>query len=257
MNTDEIWSSAFRLPSEFDLQAGQRLSSEDSRVRYLLQFTLYRLSSLSRYNLVSLRGQAVMSVLRIPDLSAVILAGGNSRRMGTDKALLVLQGRSLIGTIVDRVRMITDEIWISANDQFKYEFLGLPVIQDVYQGQGPLAGLHSGMRHTGRPLVLLLACDLPRVGEPLLRNLVANLGDSDAVIPRTADGRFHPLCGLYRKTCLPAIEKNLLSGVNKMTGIFDEGSLQVRLLGPEEGMFQTGDLCNLNSPEDLENFGLF
>src|SRR5438094_1828 len=119
-----------------------------------------------------------MSVLRIPDLSAVILAGGNSRRMGTDKALLVLQGRSLIGTIVDRVRMITDEIWISANDQFKYEFLGLPVIQDVYQGQGPLAGLHSGMRHTGRPLVLLLACDLPRVGEPLLRNLVANLGDS-------------------------------------------------------------------------------
>ena len=116
-----------------------------------------------------------MSVLRIPDLSAVILAGGNSRRMGTDKALLVLQGRSLIGTIVDRVRMITDEIWISANDQFKYEFLGLPVIQDVYQGQGPLAGLHSGMRHTGRPLVLLLACDgcrtLPSC--PLARGLLS------------------------------------------------------------------------------------
>src|SRR6266542_4169529 len=198
-----------------------------------------------------------MSSLQVPDLSAVILAGGNSRRMGTDKALIVLQGRPLIGTIVDRVRLLTDEIWISANDQFKYRFLGLPVIEDVYPGQGPLAGLHSGMRHTGRPLVLLLACDLPRVGEPLLRNLVANLGDSDAVIPRTADGRFHPLCGLYRKTCLPAIEKNLLSGVNKMTGIFDEGSLQVRLLGPEEGMFQTGDLCNLNSPEDLETFDLF
>src|SRR5213594_959726 len=64
MNTDEIWSSAFRLPSEFDLQAGQRLSSEDSRVRYLLQFTLYRLSSLFRYNLVSLRDSCYV---RSPD----------------------------------------------------------------------------------------------------------------------------------------------------------------------------------------------
>ena len=197
-----------------------------------------------------------MSLLRIPDLSAVILAGGNSRRMGTDKALLVLQGRPLIDTIVDRVRLLTDEIWISANDPFKYQFLGLPVIEDVYPGQGPLAGLHSGMRHTGRPLVLLLACDLPRVGERLFRNLVANLGDYDAVIPRTADGRFHPLCGLYRKTCLTAIEKNLLSGLNKMTGIFDEGSLRVRPLGPEEGMFQESDVCNLNFPEDLEIFDI-
>ena len=174
--------------------------------------------------------------------------------MGFDKALLSIGGKPLIQTILERVRPLTDEVFVSSNDQSAYEFLGLPVVPDVFKEQGPLAGLHSAMLHSSRLLFLLLACDMPNLHEPLLRHLVLSAEGFDAVIPRTADGGNHPLCAVYRKTCLPAIESNLSMGVNKVTDIFAESSLRVRWLEIREGGFSDLDLANLNSPEDLESF---
>lgn len=185
------------------------------------------------------------------EICGVILAGGKSLRMGRDKALLEVHGQSLIARTASLLSSMSDEIVISANDPTPYASLSLPVIRDVYPGQGPLAGLHAAMAWTRRPLVLLLACDLPRVHSQMLARLIELSDGFDAVIPRTTDGGFHPLCAVYRRTCLSAIEASLIQQMNKMTAFLENSPLRVQWPTSTEGFYVDEDLINLNSPGDL------
>src|SRR5438093_2993057 len=96
-----------------------------------------------------------------PDLCAVVLAGGKSRRMGTNKAFVLVAGVPIISRLIDEARLLTDEVRISANDPTPYEPFGVPVISDIHPGHGPLAGLHAGFASPRRSFALLLACNLP------------------------------------------------------------------------------------------------
>jgi molybdopterin-guanine dinucleotide biosynthesis protein A len=193
-----------------------------------------------------------MHAMETTDICAVILAGGKSSRMGSNKALLDFGGRPLINILADRIRPITNQILISSNDPTCYEFLHLPVIPDQYPGQGPLAGLHAAMLWHDCLLYIVLACDLPNLRASLLRKLAFLAEGYDIAIPRTRDGIAHPLCAVYRRTCLPAVENSLAQGDNKMIEILEETSLSIRWVGPEEGHFKDADLANINTPEDLQ-----
>lgn len=186
------------------------------------------------------------------DVCAVILAGGQSRRMGVNKALLEIGGKPLIRILIERILPVTDRILISSNDSRIYEFLDFPVVPDHFPGNGPLAGFHSAMIHTPCSLYLILACDLPNLKTPLLQSLISLSEGFDAAIPRTVDGILHPLCAIYRRTCLPSIERALARGANKVVRTFLDDHLAVRWVNPVEGRFQETDLANLNTPEDLQ-----
>ena len=190
------------------------------------------------------------------DICAVILAGGQSRRMGSNKALLDFGGKPLIQTLIDRVRPVTGRILISSNDAPSYQFLGLPVISDHYKDRGPLAGFHAAMTHGVCSLYIMLACDLPNLQSPFLRRLIAFADGFDAVIPQTWNGVAHPLCAVYRRTCLPAIDRALLNGDNKVVLTFLDDSLTVKWINPDEGQFSDADLANVNTPEDLRKIGI-
>jgi molybdopterin-guanine dinucleotide biosynthesis protein A len=190
----------------------------------------------------------------IKELCGVILAGGMSRRMGCNKALINIGGRPLIQLLAEQVCALTDQVYISTNELEAYKFLGLPVVADIFPGQGPLAGLHAAMRKSSRPLFLLLACDLPNIRAQFLAQLHASLGDCDAVVPRTGDGRLHPLSALYRRACMDRLESNLSQGTNKVTDLFLDTSLKVRWLSPVDGCYAPDDLCNINNPSDLESY---
>jgi molybdopterin-guanine dinucleotide biosynthesis protein A len=194
----------------------------------------------------------IMHAMETTDICAIILAGGKSSRMGSNKALLDFGGRPLISILADRIRPITNQILISSNDPTCYEFLNLPVIPDHYRGQGPLAGLHAAMLWHDCLLYMVLACDLPNLRASLLRKLASFAEGYDVAIPRTRDGIAHPLCAVYRRTCLPAVENSLVRGDNKMIEILQESSLSIRWVGPEEGQFKDADLANINTPEDLQ-----
>ena len=185
------------------------------------------------------------------DVCAVILAGGKSRRMGFNKALLDVQGQPLIRVVAEQVRDLTDLVFISSNEPTIYDFLGLQVVPDIFHAQGPLAGLHASMVSCSRSLFLLLACDLPNLHEALLHRLIQHADSSDAVIPRTEDGHAHPLCAVYRRTCFARVDENLRLGINRMTALFLDPSLKVKWLSPTEGCFTDSDLHNLNVPDDL------
>jgi molybdopterin-guanine dinucleotide biosynthesis protein A len=102
--------------------------------------------------------------------------------------------------------------------------------------------------------VLLLACDLPRARAEWLRRVVDLGRQHDAVIPRTTDGRVHPLCAVYSRSCFPVVERNLSSGRNKMTDLFGTAPLRVLWLDGACGGFSDRDLHNINTPDDLAAF---
>jgi molybdopterin-guanine dinucleotide biosynthesis protein A len=192
--------------------------------------------------------------VKAKDVCGAILAGGKSLRMGREKALLEIHGLPMVARLAELLASLTDEVFISSDKRAPLESFGHPLIPDLFPGQGPLAGLHAAMKHSQRPLVLLLACDLPRVHAGLLRGLIEASPGFDAVVPRTTDGRLHPLCAIYRKTCLRPAEDRLVRGENKMITFLEDPALKVRWLRPEEGSFVNDDLVNLNSPKDLEDF---
>ncbi|MDR1727952.1 MAG: molybdenum cofactor guanylyltransferase [Acidobacteriota bacterium] len=194
------------------------------------------------------------------EICAVILAGGRSRRMGRNKALLDIGGRPLIQTLAERLGTLARDIFVAANDPEAYRFLGLPVVADRFPGQGPLAGLHAVMSEHPRAYYVVAACDLPNLPTALLRRMLdAAVADGiDAVIPRSLDGRAHPLSAVYRRTCLPVIEKALAAKANKVIETFLGGdgggggdALSIRWFEQAEGAFAAADLLNVNTPEDL------
>lgn len=141
-------------------------------------------------------------------LTIVIQAGGESRRMGEDKALRPFLGRPLIQRVIERVQPLADEVLITTNTPENYEFLKVPLIPDINPGRGALGGLYTAVQAARHDLVGIVACDMPFVNQNLLAAQTDRLEDAaiDAVIPRTENGT-EPFHALYRRsTCLPAIQ---------------------------------------------------
>jgi molybdopterin-guanine dinucleotide biosynthesis protein A len=176
--------------------------------------------------------------------------------MGFNKALLKVDGRPLIQILSDRMRRLTGRIIISANDPDSYSFLDIPVVLDRFSGHGPLAGLHAAMLEQKSALYVLLACDLPKLPISMLKRMILLSRGFDAAIPRTGDGFAHPLCAVYRRTCLPYIEHALERGEKKFIETFLNNPLSVRWISPEEGRYNETDLTNINTPDDLRKLGI-
>lgn len=150
------------------------------------------------------------------DIDAVILAGGQSRRMGCNKALLPFEGKPLIAHIVDRVQPVVRDLRISTNDADAFAFLGLPLVPDLLPDQGPLMGIASGLRASEREWTLMVATDMP---DPPLNQLPAMLdltATSPCVVLRATGGRIQPLFGLYHRSLADKILSLLASGERRV-----------------------------------------
>jgi len=143
-------------------------------------------------------------------VTAIILAGGKSRRMGTNKAFLRLGDTSLIENQVKKLCGIFDEIIISANDYALYERFKLPVVHDIFPGRkGPLAGICSCLKHASYPYAFVIACDMPNINENLILFLQNQIEENyDIIVPKTSRGP-EPLHAFYSKNCIPVMEECL------------------------------------------------
>lgn len=146
-------------------------------------------------------------------VSGLVLCGGQSVRMGRDKALLELDGIPLIQLQINRLIAIgCQEIFISGPKTRSYERFGKPIIEDHAQGAGPLAGLIAGLEAATTPLVFVLAVDLPDLRVEFLRFLMAHSPGHDVICPQSKDF-FEPLCALYRRAvCLPSLQEDFAHG---------------------------------------------
>jgi len=198
----------------------------------------------------------------VTDTTGIVLAGGRGERLGMDKAALELGGRTLLQRSVDTLAAVSGTIIISLRaDQPAPEAAapaGARIIfaSDAHQGRGPLAGLHAAMRAVESSLYFAAACDMPFLNAELVRGMysVAEEQNADAVIPRLADGRFHPLHAVYRRSCLPHIARVLDEArTNRIIGFFDN----VKVHWIEEPALRATDpellsFFNINTREDLE-----
>ena len=187
----------------------------------------------------------------MPDFSGFVLAGGRSSRMGEEKALLQIDGSTLLARALDRLRALTPEVCI-IGPAAKFASHGR-VIEDVYTGRGPLAGIHAALSASATDLNLILAVDLPFVTESLLRFIVEQARGCDAVVtvPQIAGG-YQPLCAAYRRAFAPLAAAALEAGKNKIDALFAVTS--TRILEESElsrFAFSATMFENLNTPEDL------
>jgi len=187
-------------------------------------------------------------------LTIVIQAGGESRRMGEDKARLNFRGQPLIVRVTERVARLADEILVTTNQPEAYSFLHIPCVPDLLPGHGALGGLFTALSAAQNTLVAVIACDMPFVSPELLafQQEVLITTPSDAVIPRTTEG-LEPFHAIYRKaTCLPLVQAALKKGQRRVDSWLAQAD--IRYLTPEEiARHDPYGLAfmNINTPEDL------
>ena len=218
----------------------------------------------------------------LPRVSAIVLAGGQSRRMGRDKAFLDFDGAPLIQRVLECVQSVCAETIIIANDANAYARFGARVVSDVFPGKGSLGGIYSGLQAAKEQSALALACDMPLLNVDLLRYLISLAPQFDVVIPRAPDlsgktprgargeknaekfatrsdqpiakeTNLHPMHAVYSKNCLAAIKARLETDDLRLIGFHD--AVRVRVVEPNEvDRFdpQHWSFFNVNTPEDLE-----
>ncbi|HJV46187.1 MAG TPA: molybdenum cofactor guanylyltransferase [Bacillota bacterium] len=185
-------------------------------------------------------------------IGLIILAGGKSSRMGTNKALLPVEGKANIEKILDTLAPSFSHIVLVTNDQDTYSWLNVPMTSDVYPGQGPLAGIHAGLLASLAEVNLVVACDMPFVSTTLGNYLVGISREVDAVVPRW-DGQLHPLFAVYRKACAKSIEECIITGNLRLVHFLDR--LNVRYVEQDElQKVISSDVVftNMNNPEEYQ-----
>jgi molybdenum cofactor guanylyltransferase len=188
-------------------------------------------------------------------LTVVIQAGGQSSRMGEDKALKPFLGKPLIERVIERMSPIADEMIVTTNRPADYVFLkDVRLVPDLKPGRGALGGLYTAVASAASPFVAVVACDMPFASQ----NFFESAGrfiveeDADVVIAKMDEG-YEPFHALYRReTCLPAIESAIDADQWKVIAWFPQ--VKVRTLSPDEvKALDPSRLCfwNVNTPQEF------
>ena len=195
-------------------------------------------------------------------LSAAILAGGQSRRMGSDKATLRLapDGPTLVERVLAAVRTVADDVFLVANDE-RLAGLGLRVVPDAFPGTGSLGGIYSAVAGAQEEYCLVVACDMPFLSQPLLRALADMPRDYDVLAPYRevgmnrqggAKGVYETLHTIYGRAALPAMRARLIAEEYRIVGFFPD--VRVRAVAEATVCALDPDLrsfFNVNTPERL------
>ena len=183
-------------------------------------------------------------------VTGVILAGGQSSRMGSNKALLPYRGGRFIESIHQTMTALFDDVLLVTNTPEQYAFLPCPKVADIHQGMGALAGLHAGLSHSWTEHIFAVACDMPYLNTDVIRALLARRRQADVIIPESAHG-LEPLHAIYSRSCLPHMQAALLEGRRRIISFFPRVAVlyfeQARLaqLDPDADSFS-----NINTPAE-------
>ncbi len=189
----------------------------------------------------------------VEPISVIVLAGGASRRMGVNKALLPISPReTLVSRVVANLRVLTQDIVLVSNTPDLYRDLPVRHTSDQFTGAGPLAGLHAGLRAVDNRWAFVVACDMPLVDHRLVRYMLLLTQGYAAVAPRIEEA-IEPLHALYSQECLPAIEARLSAGQRRMISFYPD--VRVRYVEAREiAIFdrEGRSFANANTPEDWD-----
>ena len=185
--------------------------------------------------------------------SGIVLAGGNSNRMGMDKRFLTVHAQPLVVWVVERLRALVDEVIVATLDPAVFNGIAARVVTDVYPGQGVLAGLHAGLAATRSEWAVVVAGDMPFLNPALLRAMMhlAQDHEADIIVPQW-HGELEPLHALYRPSvCAPAAEAALQASKRRIVAFYPD--VRVRIM-PQVDVAHWDpagrSFFNVNTPED-------
>ena len=184
----------------------------------------------------------------IEKATVIIMAGGSSTRMGTDKSMLPIESTPIIERTCERLSTCFEQILISADNKDKFKFLGFEVVPDKIPEQGPLMGIASALEASSNEFNFVIACDIPHIELRYVRRIISEAVNSqaDIAVPVAGDGQYEPLFAVYRKNALRAINKVLSSSGRKISDVFALCNVKKIDLG--------ADLVNLNTTAEYEEF---
>ena len=186
--------------------------------------------------------------------SGLVLAGGQSRRFGQDKALLRLGSETLLERTIHALLTVTREIVVVGPRTGLVLPSRVRAVPDELPGAGPLVALFTGLRACRYPLAAVVSCDLPFLSPALIAYLLHAAQDSDAVVPRVG-GRLEPLHAVYSKKCIPALSALVESGARDAVRLVESGALKHVKIVPEEELSAVDpgllSFFNLNTQDDL------
>lgn len=178
-------------------------------------------------------------------ITGIVIAGGKSSRMGSNKALLEYAGQRFIDNAIGTIKPLCDELMVSSNVAIAN--LDYPVVSDCYDSIGPMGGLQSCLHQSLNEINALIPCDVPKVTISHYRKLLSHLELNDAVIARHTDGKVEPLIAIYRKSILPMLEQQIQLKDYKMMHLLKK--LKVAYVD-----FSNSDAFkNVNFPKDLKH----
>ena len=182
------------------------------------------------------------------NIGCAILAGGKSSRMGSDKALLTLEGKNFIQMLMDELDFFPEKL-VARGKNPECAGTGWKVIDDIYPERGPLGGLHAAFTFSRSGALFFVSCDMPLLKRSLVFRVLEMLTEeTDAVISVTNDGRKHPLCGVYKKTVLPVLTEQLESGNNRIMSALEKLAVKYIFLDEEDSRM----LKNINTPDEYQ-----
>ena len=182
--------------------------------------------------------------------TSVVLAGGKSRRMGKDKALLPIDGRPMIRSLVQSLIPLSKDVIVSVSDGERHEELkqalpaGVRVVYDERPGQGPLMGIYAGLKASETDVNLVVACDIPEIDPGFITEMRSYAGDHDVVAAVDNEGRPNALLALYRRSVIPLVEKQLDEGQRKIVLFYPQ--CRVKYVPLREGAWYR----NINRMDD-------
>ena len=181
------------------------------------------------------------------NLTAIILSGGKSSRMGEDKGLMTLDGKSMIQHVIDAIEPLVNEIIIISNSK-EYKRLGYPVYEDIIKEKGPLAGIYTGLCYSKNNTNIILSCDVPYINKQIISFLLDHSEGFDITIPEK-NGKTHQLMGIFSGSCLTELKKLIDNDCLKLKTAFETLNLNVI----DANQFDDKLFTNINTKSDIDN----
>jgi molybdopterin-guanine dinucleotide biosynthesis protein A len=188
---------------------------------------------------------------RYDHITGVILAGGSSKRYGQNKAFLKIRSVRLIDSILQEMKTIFKRVILITNEKIKYEYLEIPMFEDLVKGLGPLGGIYTGLMSIPDQAGFFVACDMPLINRQLVRYMVDIKGNHKAIVPSVAD-KIEPLHAIYFRSCLKPIRHLIDSNRHQVRLFYD--SIPVRYVKEDEirkFCCPSKTFLNINTPDEF------
>lgn len=185
------------------------------------------------------------------EITGIILAGGKSSRMGTDKGLQLLSGKPMISYGIELLSPFCKEILISSSSDGYHSF-GCKVVADVHPGIGPMGGIYSALIQSKTSFSFVLSCDLPFVSKELVSFIIRNSEGFKVAVPWFGSQHYEPLCGMYHSEVVADIERFIRKGNYKLPDMFAEVPVNKLSMNEKLSFYSENLFMNVNSKQELE-----